>query len=74
VRQYAAQEGLDLARSFAYADSHSDLPMLQVVGNPVAVQPDITLLRHARKNSWPIVDWASSTTSSRSLLPSGGAT
>jgi phosphoserine phosphatase len=48
--------------------------MLQVVGNPVAVQPDITLLRHARKNSWPIVDWASSTTSSRSLLPSGGAT
>jgi HAD superfamily hydrolase (TIGR01490 family) len=73
VRQYAEQEGLDLERSFAYADSHSDLPMLSVVGNPVAVQPDITLLRHARKNHWPIVDWASSTTASRSLLPSGGA-
>jgi HAD superfamily hydrolase (TIGR01490 family) len=73
VRQYAEQEGLDLERSFAYADSHSDLPMLSAVGNPVAVQPDITLLRHARKNHWPIVDWASSTTASRSLLPSGGA-
>jgi HAD superfamily hydrolase (TIGR01490 family) len=73
VRQYAAQEGLDLARSYAYADSHSDLPMLEVVGHPVAVQPDITLLRHAKKQHWPIVDWASSTTASRSLLPSGGA-
>jgi len=73
VRDYAASEGLDLSRSFAYADSHSDLPMLAVVGHPVAVRPDITLLRHAKANHWPIVDWASSTHASRSLLPSGGA-
>jgi HAD superfamily hydrolase (TIGR01490 family) len=72
VREYAAREGLDLSRSFAYADSHSDLPMLEVVGHPVVVQPDITLLRHAKSNHWPIVDWASSTHASRSLLPSGG--
>ena len=72
VQEYAAREGLDLGRSFAYADSHSDLPMLEVVGHPVVVQPDITLLRHAKSNHWPIVDWASSTHASRSLLPSGG--
>jgi HAD superfamily hydrolase (TIGR01490 family) len=71
LRDWAATNGLDLARSFAYADSHSDLPMLAAVGNPVAVRPDITLYRHAKKSRWPIVDWSSSTVASRSLVPTG---
>ena len=44
-------------RSFAYADSHSDLPMLSAVGNAVAVSPDISLMRAASANQWSIVEW-----------------
>jgi len=72
LRAYARDHDLDLAQSFAYADSHSDLPMLAAVGNPVAVQPDVTLYRHARKAHWPIVDWSSSAAVGRTLAPAGG--
>ncbi len=36
----AAKRGIDLSESYAYSDSESDLPMLELVGNPVAVNPD----------------------------------
>jgi HAD superfamily hydrolase (TIGR01490 family) len=72
MRHWAEQEGVDLSTSFAYADSHSDLPMLSAVGNPVAVRPDIPLFRHAKKNRWPIVDWASPAGTSRTLDPARG--
>jgi alcohol-forming fatty acyl-CoA reductase len=71
MRQYAAGHGLDLAASYGYADSHSDLPLLEAVGRPVAVRPDVPLFRHARKNRWTIVDWASSASSARTLNPAG---
>jgi len=71
LRAYANDHGVDLARSFAYADSHSDLPMLVTVGNPVAVQPDITLYRHAKKSHWPIVDWSTPGSVARMLTPAG---
>ena len=71
MRGYAAEHGIDLAASYGYADSHSDLPLLEAVGRPVAVRPDVPLFRHARKNRWTIVDWASSTSSSRTLNPAG---
>jgi fatty acyl-CoA reductase len=54
---YAKLHGVDLAKSFAYADSHSDLPMLSTVGNAVAVSPDIPLMRAATANQWSIVEW-----------------
>ncbi len=44
--------------SYGYADSHSDLPLLEAVGRPVAVRPDVPLFRHARTARWTIVDWA----------------
>jgi HAD superfamily hydrolase (TIGR01490 family) len=69
LRHWASANGADLTRSFAYADSHSDLPLLQAVGNPVAVRPDVQLQKHAKKNRWPIVDWASPESASRSLAP-----
>jgi len=72
MRQYAADNGIDLAGSYGYADSHSDLPLLEAVGRPVAVRPDVPLFRHARKNRWTIVDWASSTSTTRALNPAGG--
>jgi alcohol-forming fatty acyl-CoA reductase len=72
IRQYAAEHGLDLAASYGYADSHSDLPLLEAVGRPVAVKPDVPLFRHARRHRWTIVDWASSDSNARSLNPAGG--
>jgi alcohol-forming fatty acyl-CoA reductase len=57
LKHYAAQHGTDLDRSFAYADSHSDLPLLETVGNAVAVSPDIALMRAATKNQWSVVEW-----------------
>jgi phosphoserine phosphatase len=57
LKHYAALHGLDLDRSFAYADSHSDLPMLETVGNAVAVSPDIPLMRAAHRNQWSMVEW-----------------
>ncbi|HYF71351.1 MAG TPA: HAD-IB family hydrolase [Nocardioides sp.] len=72
MRQYAAAHGIDLAASYGYADSHSDLPLLEAVGRPVAVRPDVPLYRHARQHRWTIVDWASSGASTRTLNPAGG--
>ena len=72
MRQYAAEHGIDLAQSYGYADSHSDLPLLEAVGRPVAVRPDVPLFRHARQHRWTIVDWASSSSNARVLNPAGG--
>ena len=46
LADYCAAEGLDLAESVAYADSTSDLPMLEAVGFPVAVNPETRLAAH----------------------------
>ena len=48
----AVKEGIDLANSYAYSDSITDLPMLELVGNPVAVNPDRELTRVAREREW----------------------
>ena len=71
MRQWSADHGIDLARSFGYADSYSDLPLLQAVGNPVAVGPDVALFRHARRQRWTIADWPSSQVTARTLNPAG---
>jgi HAD superfamily hydrolase (TIGR01490 family) len=55
IRERAAEEGIDLAESFAYSDSESDLPMLRAVGHPVAVNPDAELERIARAEGWRIM-------------------
>ena len=52
MADYAAAEGLDLAESVAYADSASDLPMLEAVGFPVAVNPETRLSALARRRGW----------------------
>ncbi len=71
MRDWAARNGVDLARSYAYADSHSDLPLLAAAGHPVAVRPDVSLYRHARRHHWTIVDWASPAAAGRGLNPAG---
>ena len=49
------REGIDLKASYAYSDSESDLPMLEAVGHPVAVNPDGTLARIARERGWDVL-------------------
>ena len=55
IRQLAEREGIDLAASYAYSDSESDLPMLEAVGHPVAVNPDPELARVAREHGWDVL-------------------
>ncbi|MBM3264661.1 MAG: HAD family hydrolase [candidate division Zixibacteria bacterium] len=52
VRVYAAQRGIDLGRSHAYADSRSDMPMLETVGHAVVVNPGKKLKELAEKRGW----------------------
>jgi HAD superfamily hydrolase (TIGR01490 family) len=47
----------DLAASTAYSDSHTDLPFLEAVGNPVAVNPDRALRRIANERRWPVLEF-----------------
>ena len=69
LKHYATQHGIALDRSFAYADSHSDLPMLETVGNAVAVSPDIALMRAATRNQWSVVEWKIKPITPRWALP-----
>jgi HAD superfamily hydrolase (TIGR01490 family) len=55
IRALADAEGLDLAASYAYSDSESDLPMLRLVGHPVAVNPDAELARVAALEGWEVL-------------------
>lgn len=57
MHQLAEDEGYDLASCFAYTDSHTDLPMLEVVGHPFAVNPDEELRRISEERDWPILDF-----------------
>ncbi|HEX7096452.1 MAG TPA: HAD-IB family hydrolase, partial [Acidimicrobiales bacterium] len=60
LRDYADEHGFSLRESVAYADSSSDLPMLEAVGFPVAVNPETRLANIARKRGWLIEDFAKS--------------
>ncbi len=55
MQQVADEEGIDLAESYAYSDSESDLPMLRAVGHPVVVNPDAELARIAREEGWRVI-------------------
>lgn len=57
IKKLAEQKGFDLSLCYAYSDSHNDLPMLSIVGHPIAVNPDSKLRQHANANGWPIIDY-----------------
>jgi HAD superfamily hydrolase (TIGR01490 family) len=57
VRALAEREGLDLARCAAYSDSANDIPMLSLVGEPCAVNPDAKLRAYARAHGWKVRDY-----------------
>ena len=66
---FAELHGLDLRESVAYADSTSDLPMLEAVGFPVAVNPETKLAALARRRGWLIEHWATSAGAPAKRLP-----
>jgi phosphoserine phosphatase len=53
----AADHDVDLADCHAYGDSLADLPLLELVGHPHAINPDFRLSREARRRRWPIETW-----------------
>ncbi len=55
LREWAEQQQQTLAGAWFYSDSHNDLPLLEIVDNPVAVDPDSRLAARARERSWPIL-------------------
>ena len=55
IRELAEAEGYDLQRCYAYSDSVTDLPMLQTVGHPYAVNPDRALRKEATARDWPVL-------------------
>ncbi|MGW0036756.1 HAD family hydrolase [Gordonia sp. NPDC003376] len=73
MRGLATEHGYDLAASFAFSDSITDLPMLTAVGHPVAVNPDRRLRRHAEENGWPILDFTPSAPRRRDRTDAGPA-
>ncbi len=58
MRTLAEERGYDLDDCYAYSDSYTDLPMLESVGHPVAVNPDSELRAVAIERDWPIIDFA----------------
>lgn len=69
IRALADRESLDLAGSWAYSDSSNDIPMLSLVGHPVAVNPDPELRDHAKQHGWDIQDFRRRAKVKRYALP-----
>jgi HAD superfamily phosphoserine phosphatase-like hydrolase len=71
MASYARAHELDLQQSVAYADSASDLPMLEASGFPVAINPETKLAAIARKRGWHVEQWPKAPEGPRPLLPIG---
>lgn len=71
LMDYAAAHDLDLRETVAYADSTSDLPMLEAVGFPVAVNPETRLAALARKRGWLVEHFGKAPGAPRQLVPIG---
>jgi HAD superfamily hydrolase (TIGR01490 family) len=71
VAKLASEHGLDLVHSFAYSDSNNDIPLLNSVGNPTAINPDSALRSHAVEKGWPIHDFRRQRLVKRYVVPAG---
>ena len=71
VKALAARENLDLSRCSAYSDSYNDLPLLTLVGDPCAINPDARLRAHARANGWRVRDYRTGRKAARAGLVTG---
>ena len=57
AKRFATERGVDLGESYLYTDSFSDLPMLERVGNPRVVNPDLQLRLIAGRRGYVVLDW-----------------
>jgi HAD superfamily hydrolase (TIGR01490 family) len=71
MAEYATRHGFVLEEAVSYADSASDLPMLEAAGHPVAVNPETKLAAIARKRGWHVEHWSKAPGVHRPLLPIG---
>lgn len=71
IAKLASEYGLDLEHSFAYSDSSNDIPLLNSVGNPTAVNPDSALRSHALEKGWPVHDFRRQRLVKRYGIPAG---
>ncbi|MEY4360945.1 MAG: hypothetical protein RL391_251, partial [Actinomycetota bacterium] len=71
LADYCSAEGFRLEECVAYADSTSDLPLLEAVGFPVAVNPETRLAAIARKRGWLVENWEKAPGAPKRLLPIG---
>jgi HAD superfamily hydrolase (TIGR01490 family) len=69
VRELAEKKGFDLDECFAYSDSNNDLPLLQCVGQPSAINPDALLGLRAMAEGWPIHDFRRARFIGRAISP-----
>ena len=69
IEEIAKERGFVLADCFGYSDSHNDLPLLQTVGHPSAINPDAKLRIRALKENWPIHDFRRMRSINRYLGP-----
>jgi HAD superfamily hydrolase (TIGR01490 family) len=73
VRALAEREGLDLQRCSAYSDSANDIPLLSLVGNPCAINPDARLRGYARAHGWRVRDYRRGRKAARVGIPVAAA-
>jgi len=71
IKALAARESLDLSRCSAYSDSYNDLPMLTLVGDPCAINPDARLRSYAREQGWRVRDYRTGRRAARAGLVVG---
>ncbi len=71
IRELASEHGIDLQHSFAYSDSSNDIPLLESVGNPIAINPDGNLRTYALEHKWPIHDFRRERLVRRYAVPAG---
>ena len=57
IQELAREHGFDLEECYSYSDSHNDIPLLQAVGHPSAINPDAVLRIRALAEGWPIHDF-----------------
>jgi phosphoserine phosphatase len=57
LKSWLEQSNESLDNSAFYSDSHNDIPLLNLVSRPVAVNPDYQLMKVAKENGWDILDW-----------------
>lgn len=74
VEALSDQRGYELELCSAYSDSANDIPMLSLVGHPCAINPDSTLLHHARANGWQVRDFRSGRKAAKLGAQAAGAT